>query len=1287
MARHSIRRPCALAWLLAVSFACTTESDAPQQVGPEDAEGADCSRLNPICNPTAADTAPPDAMVSADVLQPPTAECADGVDNDDDGQIDLDDLGCYSVHDNDESDDPPAAACGDGLDNDTDGFVDFPEDPGCGSNFDDDETDSIAPMPQCSDGIDNDADGLFDLGDPGCVSPADPNENDPPEPPPCANLLDDDNDGLIDFPRDPGCSSAGDDNEEDLAVDPRCANGIDDDDDGRVDYPDDPGCSGLGDRDETDPPVPPPCSDGQDNDRDGLIDFPDDRGCESAADESEAGSCGRMYNPIELTSDRIYQGDTRGGRFGTEASCGGRGAAEVAFVYLVERTLEALVISTDHEDTQMESTLYVRTACLDENTEVACLREPLNDGESRNTLRLERPPTGELYIYVDGATGHGGRFALSITEVPLAECLNGRDDDDDGLADYPHDPGCERAEDREEIDPPDPPLCADDRDNDGDGLVDFPLDLGCEAAADNDEVDECGQGVRIYAFPVDQGFVIDDTSRGASNAYTGSCGGAGTPEKVFRYRNPINAQLNFTVDHPETVNNTLLYVRSDCLRAQTEIDCDVGEPPQSKGSVEVPRASVGEYYVVVDHPFGLGGAFKLSVEVIPLEPGCVDGFDNDGDGFTDADDIGCEGPDDQDESDPPPDTPAPICADGEDNDGDGLIDFPFDLGCSARGDQDETDSDELPECANGLDDDGDGRTDFPIDPGCQARGDASEHNSFPLPECANGRDDDGDGPRDYPEDPGCASAGDREEANPPFVPQCADGQDNDRDGVIDFPFDPGCFAASANEEADPAQMPVCSNGEDDDDDGRVDFPWDSGCRYAADPDETSPRFEPQCANERDDDQDDRIDFPDDRGCRFAADSDERDEYDPAPRCSDGVDNEGDGQIDLQDVGCLGPEDDDETDPDEIPACGNGVDDDEDDMADWPDDPGCRARGDLAEDQSCRLEVEPLLIEANGTVVGSTAEDGADYYHTRCGGRQSPDAVFEYRLEQPATLRISADNPGTDYPVVLSVRNDCEEPDAVLACAGDFRTPEPTLTLRDAEPGEYYIFVDGGGPEQWISSGRPINLPPDPRGFVARQDLQPNCWSDGGNDAFDCYGNTDVTFGDATLRQIEVSLGQRVLNAGEYAFSVESDFPHANVWRMRFNPQEELDDRRVSLSITGNLGSDGSTRSEVRRIEFDRRNLSFLYTTDGGPNDPPVHHVVVPSDPEDIPRISYATQGDNVTILAAEVKLPVVFYVALSYAPDPNAVVLSVLNDVEVRAGAGGGDAPRHGNFELSVEEQ
>jgi hypothetical protein len=79
--------------------------------------------------------------------------------------------------------------CMDGVDNldPEDTIADWPNDPGCATRDDNDETNPPQPPPpprQCADGLDNDGDGRIDMADPGCANPEDDNEaNDPPPPP------------------------------------------------------------------------------------------------------------------------------------------------------------------------------------------------------------------------------------------------------------------------------------------------------------------------------------------------------------------------------------------------------------------------------------------------------------------------------------------------------------------------------------------------------------------------------------------------------------------------------------------------------------------------------------------------------------------------------------------------------------------------------------------------------------------------------------------------------------------------------------------------------------------------------------------------------------------------------------------------------------------------------------------------------------------------------------------------------------------------------------------------
>ncbi|MGB0647162.1 MAG: hypothetical protein ACPGQS_08295, partial [Bradymonadia bacterium] len=348
---------------------------------------------------------------------------------------------------------------------------------------------------------------------------------------------------------------------------------------------------------------------------------------------------------------------------------------------------------------------------------------------------------------------------------PVAECRNEADDDEDGLTDYPNDPGCLSMEDRTEDDAGAVPLCANQTDDDGDGLTDFPADPGCLAASADSEADVCGDGVRISEYPSNASFILGSTgSSEASNALDSAeltCGTRSNVERIYFYRNPYTADLTIRTDYAETEIATALYVRSNCGLANSELGCDTESgsiPGRSRLFLE--DVPAGEYFIVVDTAAGDPGAFKLGVDSVRKVAECADGIDNDEDGAIDDDDPGCASTQDRSERNL---SSIPQCNNGVDDDFDDKIDYPFDPGCATRGDVNETDPPTIPACFNGIDDDGDGLADIPLDPGCTARGDDDETDLEIPPACANERDDDGDGLRDFPDDPGCDFAGDRTE--------------------------------------------------------------------------------------------------------------------------------------------------------------------------------------------------------------------------------------------------------------------------------------------------------------------------------------------------------------------------------------------------------------------------------------------------------------------------------------------------------------------------------------------
>jgi hypothetical protein len=174
------------------------------------------------------------------------------------------------------------------------------------------------------------------------------------------------------------------------------------------------------------------------------------------------------------------------------------------------------------------------------------------------------------------------------------------------------------------------------------------------------------------------------------------------------------------------------------------------------------------YYLAVDGvtPDDFGG-FLLAVDCGELTvEHCANGIDDDGDGAKDCLDTQCESS--------AACLSAEICDDATDNDGDGAVDC-ADLDCV----DEPICGFEL--CSNGIDDDGDGAidcidTDCNYSPNCGGPG---------YENCDDGQDNDGDGWIDCADgncstSPDCVAEG------------CTDGLDNDGDGQVDC-ADPDCF--------------------------------------------------------------------------------------------------------------------------------------------------------------------------------------------------------------------------------------------------------------------------------------------------------------------------------------------------------------------------------------------------------------------------------------------------------------------------------------------------------------
>ncbi len=238
--------------------------------------------------------------------------CLDGIDNDGDGVLDLDEEECRFQSATDEWGIGLLAAlqpgdlgpCLDGVDNEDDGKIDQ-EDRQCEYTLRGNEQSSalgqVTDLGDCTNGLDDDGDGLTDDLDPGCqVALRTPRQGALNLPrvrffngrwngyedalvrfegaPPCVDGLDNDGDGLIDF-EDTGCRFS-----LDWSEGTSCTDGLDNNGDGLIDA-DDPSCLS-----EASDELQTACANGIDDDGDGLIDG-EDGGCRDGLDVSELGVC------------------------------------------------------------------------------------------------------------------------------------------------------------------------------------------------------------------------------------------------------------------------------------------------------------------------------------------------------------------------------------------------------------------------------------------------------------------------------------------------------------------------------------------------------------------------------------------------------------------------------------------------------------------------------------------------------------------------------------------------------------------------------------------------------------------------------------------------------------------------------------------------------------------------------------------------------------------------------------------------------------------------------------
>ncbi len=904
------------------------------------------------------------------VLPPPV--CDDGVDNDGDGALDLDDPGCEGPGDQTEAPDRPGQ-CADGVDNDGDGDVDYPDDAHCAAAGDPIEALRCLDRPTIemgaaggsvfveSDGPSTDAGTCGGRTFPEAIIALTLDE------PSAVRVSSNDFSdyvyirGACDAPAtqvscgretttaerlEPGTwfvfvelddfgGAASQVDIEVFGLLRACSDGVDNDGDGLIDALD-PGCARAGDDDEDDPAIPAPCANGADDDGDGRVDHPDDPECDYAGGDTETDHCVDDWPVFALGPDggEIETAlDLRGAL--SRGDCGPFGGSRESAIALTLDGPSDVTLSTVGD---APMTFSLRAACARDAAEVAC---------GRGDVTFERLPAGVWYVLAQPSQPGMTRVRVSVRPVD-ADCNDGLDNDGDGRTDL-DDPGCAQPLDDSERDPIAGAACGNELDDDGDGFVDFPDDPGCRARGDDSEVLHCagpwhtievGQAGGRFPVPAQRGVSLTG----------GRCDfDDGGREAVLVLTLEERSLVLVSVDDFDTT----LYARAECDAPDSEFACE-----RFDDRLELGDLPPGTHYLFVDP--GAPRAVTVDVAVFPLVRDCADDIDNDGDGAIDTADPGCVDARDDDEADP---EALPACADGLDNDGDGAIDWPDDGDCTGAGGAVEQARCRAAVPVLEVGPEG-GLIEVPrqvesgvMDSTCRASGDVLETVlALRLDELSRVRLEVLDGPR---------------------------------------------TGLSARTTCDlPNSELAC-----EDFTNRLTVPEaEAGVLYLiVEPEEEAPVQ-----------------------VQVTVESLVRD-------CGDGVDNDADGAIDADDLGCRDRFDDEEADdPDPPPACGDGIDNDDDGRIDWPADPDCAAAGGPVELARCAAEVPVIEIGGEGAVLDLPPVLGAGVFAPGCRNiLSSKETVLAVTVDELSRIEVEVDEPN----VTLHARSSCDAPESELACEG------------------------------------------------------------------------------------------------------------------------------------------------------------------------------------------------------------------------------------------------------------
>jgi hypothetical protein len=360
------------------------------------------------------------------------------------------------------------------------------------------------------------------------------------------------------------------------------------------------------------------------------------------------------------------------------------------------------------------------------------------------------------------------------------------------------------------------------------------------------------------------------------------------------------------------------------------------------------------------------------------------------------------------------------------------------------------------------------------DPGCTNAQDTTENTDaepdFVIPACYDGEDNDGDDLIDYPEDPQCAAAGDvYERLTCEVLESVATVSDS-----ISYSFAPeigyigngtNCAFSSGQEAVFTLEVNNISEivvTVTDDEDGEPSAVY-TALRTECD----SIASELACYTTA---TDRRVFNEIEPGLYFLVVH--KSQYaieDPFTvniqinpiECADGEDNDEDGLIDADDLGCESLRDlteDTDADPEFVtPECADEVDNDEDGQIDYPADPECLTQGDIFEMPSCDNYSVAAVVTSEGGTYEFSPEEDYEGIEVSCGYSAGQEAVYALYIDSLSQVTVSAtDESGSFSSVYMALRSECDYEDTELGCYTS-TTPGPRA-FQNVRPGLYFLIV-------------------------------------------------------------------------------------------------------------------------------------------------------------------------------------------------------------------------------------